>query len=200
MLTGQVNAESWNKNNNKTDFFVLKEKVEHILFRLGIKKIKSEKVSGYGFSNGLIYKYKKNTIVCFGKVNKKITKSFGIKQEVYYADFNWDLILDLIQNTKIKYSEVSKFPSVKRDLSLLIDNKISFKELLTIAKDTEKNILKSVSLFDVYEGDKLAKGKKSYTISFTLADKNKTLTDKYVDKVMGKLIKSFKEKVGAEVR
>ena len=123
-----------------------------------------------------------------------------IKKEVFYADFNWDLILDLIKNTKIKYSEVSKFPAVKRDLSLLIDNKVSFKELLQIAKDTEKNILKSVSLFDVYEGDKLSKGKKSYAISFTLADKNKTLTDKYVDKVMGKLIKSFKEKVGAEVR
>ena len=86
-----------NENNNKTYFFVLKEKVEHILFRLGITKINSEKVSGYGFSEGLMYQHKKKRLVCFGKVDTKITKSFGIKQDVFYADFNWDLILDLIQ-------------------------------------------------------------------------------------------------------
>ncbi|MBT4737579.1 MAG: phenylalanine--tRNA ligase subunit beta [Flavobacteriales bacterium] len=200
LLTGQINSESWNENNNKTDFFVLKEKVEHILFRLDITKIKSEKISGYGFSEGLMYQYKKQRLVCFGKVDTKITKSFGVKQDVFYADFNWDLILDLIQNTIIKYSEVSKFPSVKRDLSLLIDNKVSFKELLQIAKDTEKNILKSVNLFDVYEGDKLPEGKKSYALSFILEDKTKTLTDKYIDKVMSKLISSYENKVGAEVR
>ena len=96
--------------------------------------------------------------------------------------------------------EVSKFPSVRRDLSLLLDENVQFSQLKTIAQQTENKILKAINLFDVYEGDKLAKGKKSYAISFTLADKNKTLTDKYVDKVMGKLIKSFKEKVGAEVR
>lgn len=200
LLTGQINSESWNENNNKTDFFVLKEKVEHILFRLDITKIKSEKISGYGFSEGLMYQYKKQRLVYFGKVDTKITKSFSVKQDVFYADFNWDLILDLIQNTTIKYSEVSKFPSVKRDLSLLIDNKVSFKELLQIAKDTEKNILKSVNLFDVYEGDKLPEGKKSYALSFILEDKTKTLTDKYIDKVMSKLISSYENKVGAEVR
>ena len=135
-----------------------------------------------------------------GLLDTKITKSFGIKQDVFYADFNWDLILDLIQNTTIKYSEVSKFPSVKRDLSLLIDNQVSFKELLQIAQDTEKNILKSVNLFDVYEGDKLPEGKKSYALSFILEDKTKTLTDKYIDKVMSKLISSYENKVGAEVR
>ena len=200
LLTGQINSERWNENNNKTDFFVVKEKVEHILFRLGVTKIKSEKVSGYGFSKGLMYQYKKQRLVCFGKVDAKITKSFGVKKDVFYADFNWDLILDLIQNTTIKYSEVSKFPFVKRDLSLLIDNKVSFKELLQIAKDTEKNILKSVNLFDVYEGDKLPEGKKSYALSFILEDKTKTLTDKYIDKVMSKLISSYENKVGAEVR
>ncbi len=200
LLTGQINSERWNENNNKTDFFVVKEKVEHILFRLGVTKIKSEKVSGYGFSKALMYQYKKQRLVCFGKVDAKITKSFGVKKDVFYADFNWDLILDLIQNTTIKYSEVSKFPFVKRDLSLLIDNKVSFKELLQIAKDTEKNILKSVNLFDVYEGDKLPEGKKSYALSFILEDKTKTLTDKYIDKVMSKLISSYENKVGAEVR
>ena len=200
LLTGKLNAENWNSNKDKTDFFVLKEKVEHVLFRLGITKIKSEEISTHGFSEGLMYKHKKNRLVCFGKVDTKICKSFGVKKEVYYADFNWDLVLKSVLNTKIKYSEVSKFPSVKRDLSLLIDKKVTFKELLSIAKDTEKNILKSVNLFDVYEGDKLPEGKKSYALSFILEDKTKTLTDKYIEKVMGKLISSYESKVGAEVR
>ena len=200
LLTGKVNSENWNTTKDKTDFFVMKEKVEHILFRLGITKIKSEEISTYGFSEGLMYKHKKNRLVCFGKVDKKIIKSFGIKQELYYADFNWDLILNLVLNTKIKYSEVSKFPSVKRDLSLLIDKEVTFKELNTIAKQTETKILKSVNLFDVYEGDKLPEGKKSYALSFILEDNTKTLTDKYIDKVMNKLISSYETKVGAEVR
>lgn len=200
LLTGKVNSENWNTTKDKTDFFVMKEKVEHILFRLGITKIKSEEISTYGFSEGLMYKHKKNRLVCFGKVDKKIIKSFGIKQELYYADFNWDLILNLVLNTKIKYSEVSKFPSVKRDLSLLIDKEVTFKELNTIAKQTETKILKSVNLFDVYVGDKLPEGKKSYALSFILEDNTKTLTDKYIDKVMNKLISSYETKVGAEVR
>ena len=200
LLTGKVNSENWNTTKEKTNFFVLKEKVEHVLFRLGISKIKSEEISTHGFSEGLMYKHKKNRLVCFGKVDAKICKSFGIKQEVYYADFNWDLLLNLVISTKIKYSEVSKFPSVKRDLSLLIDKKVTFKELFSIAKDTENNILKSVNLFDVYEGDKLPEGKKSYALSFILEDNTKTLTDKYIDKVMGKLISSYESKVGAEVR
>ena len=200
LLTGKVNSENWNTTKDKTDFFVMKEKVEHILFRLGITKIKSEEISTYGFSEGLMYKHKKNRLVCFGKLDKKITKSFGIKQELYYADFNWDLILNLVLNTKIKYSEVSKFPSVKRDLSLLIDKEVTFKELNAIAIQTETKILKSVNLFDVYEGDKLPEGKKSYALSFILEDNTKTLTDKYIDKVMNKLISSYETKVGAEVR
>ena len=200
LLTGKVKSDNWKNANTKIDFFNLKEKVEHILSRLGITKIKSEEISNYGFSEALMYKYKKERLVCFGKIDKKISKSFGIKQEVYYADFNWDLVLKLVLNTKIEYSEVSKFPSVKRDLSLLIDKKISFKQLNQIAKETEKNILKSVTLFDVYEGDKLPEGKKSYALSFLLEDKTKTLTDKYIDKVMNKLILSYENKVGAEVR
>ena len=200
LLTGKVNSENWNTTKDKTDFFVMKEKVEHILFRLGITKIKSEEISTYGFSEGLMYKHKKNRLVCFGKVDKKIIKSFGIKQELYYADFNWNLILNLVLNTKIKYSEVSKFPSVKRDLSLLIDKVVTFKELNAIAIQTETKILKSVNLFDVYEGDKLPEGKKSYALSFILEDNTKTLTDKYIDKVMNKLISSYETKLGAEVR
>ena len=199
LLTGNIYSESWNSTKTKVNFFNLKEKVEHILYRLGITKLKSEKLIGYGISEGIMYSYKKDTLVCFGKVNKKISKKFGIKQEVFYADFNWDLVLRLVLNTKIKFSEITKFPNVKRDLSLLINYKITFEELLQIAKETEKKILKSVNLFDVYEGEKLPKGKKSYALSFVLEDKSRTLTDKHIDKVMNKLIQSY-EKIGAEVR
>ena len=200
LLTGTVNSENWNTTKDKTDFFVTKEKVEHILYRLGLNTWDVSEGSGWGRSYTLTYSYEDQRLVCFGKVTKDLCSKFGVKSDVYMADFNWDLILQLVVNTKIKYSEVSKFPSVKRDLSLLIDNKVSFKELLTIAKDTEKNILKSVNLFDVYEGDELPEGKKSYALSFILEDKTKTLTDKYIDKVMSKLISSYENKAGAEVR
>ena len=200
LLTGNVSSENWNSTITSVNFFNLKEKVEHILYRLGITKLKSEELIGYGISDGLMYKHKKDTLVCFGKVDKKITKKFGIKQEVFYADFNWDLALRLVVNTKIKYSEITKFPNVKRDLSLLIDKNITFKELLQIAKESEKNILKSVNLFDVYEGEKLPEGKKSYALSFILEDKSRTLTDKHIDKVMNKLVKAYENTIGAEVR
>ncbi len=200
LVSGRSQAENWNTNTDKADFYFIKEKVEHILSRLGVNKIKSEAINTHGFTEGLMYKFGKKRLVCFGKLDKKLCKSFGVKQAVYAADFNWDLILELAGYTKIKYQEVSKFPSVRRDLSLLIDKSVSFDELKKIATATDNKILKSVNLFDVYEGDKLPEGKKSYALSFTMADETKTLTDKYVDKVMEKLMNSFTDKAGAEVR
>jgi phenylalanyl-tRNA synthetase beta chain len=147
-----------------------------------------------------MYTFKKKRLVLFGRLDKKLCKAFGVKSTVYAADFNWDLILELSGYKKTKHQEVSKFPEVRRDLSLLIDKSVSFDKLQKIAKQVDNKILKSVSLFDVYEGNKLPEGKKSYALSFIMADKTKTLTDKYVDKVMGKLMDSFKEKAGAEVR
>ena len=147
-----------------------------------------------------MYKFKNKRLVCFGKLHEKLCKAFGVKSDVYAADFNWDLVLDLVGNTNIKYKEVSKFPEVRRDLSLLVDKSVSFDELNKIAQQADNKILKSVNLFDVYEGDKLPAGKKSYALSFTMADESKTLTDKYVDKVMDKLMKSFTDKAGAEIR
>jgi phenylalanyl-tRNA synthetase beta chain len=200
LVSGRKVSENWDTNAGIADFYFIKEKVEHILSRLGVKKIKSEAINTHGFSDGLMYKFKKKRMVCFGKLNTKLCKSFGVKSTVYAADFNWDLILELAGYAKIKYQEVSKFPSVRRDLSLLIDKSVSFAELKKIATATDNKILKSVNLFDVYEGDKLPNGKKSYALSFIMADETKTLTDKYVDKVMDKLMKSFTDKAGAEIR
>ena len=200
LVSGRVAAENWNTSADKADFYFIKEKVEHILSRLGVKKIKSEAINTHGFAEGLMYKFKKKRLVCFGRLDAKLCKAFGVKSEVYAADFNWDLVLELAGYTKIKYKEVSKFPSVRRDLSLLVDKSVSFDELSKIAKQADNKILKTVNLFDVYEGDKLPEGKKSYAISFIMADDTKTLTDKYVDKVMDKLMSSFADKAGAEVR
>ncbi len=200
LVSGRIWKENWDKPNDKVNFNFIKEKVAHILNRLGVQKIQSEAISSHGFSAGLMYTFKNKRLVCFGKLDKKLCKAFDVKSEVYAADFNWDLLLELAKNTKIKYKQPSKFPEVRRDLSLLIDNSVSFEALEKIAKQVDNKILKSVNLFDVYEGEKLAKGKKSYALSFTMSDESKTLTDKEVDKVMLKLIKSFQDKVRAEIR
>ena len=200
LVSGRMQAENWNTNDDKADFYFIKEKVEHILNRLGITKVNSETLNKNGFDEGLIYTFKKKRLVSFGRLNSKLVKSFGVKSTVYAADFNWDLMLELARYTKIKYREVSKFPEVRRDLSLLVNKSVSFDELKKIAVATDNKILKLVNLFDVYEGDKLPEGKKSYALSFIMADETKTLTDIYVDKVMEKLMKSFTDKAGAEIR
>jgi phenylalanyl-tRNA synthetase beta chain len=200
LVSGRMQSENWNTSDDKADFYFIKEKVEHILNRLGVKKVKSEAINTHGFTEGLMYTFKKKRLVCFGKLDAKLVKAFGVKSTVYAADFNWDLMLELAGYTKIKYQEVSKFPEVRRDLSLLVNKTVSFDELKKIAVATDNKILKSVNLFDVYEGDKLPEGKKSYALSFTMADDTKTLTDKYVDKVMEKLMSSFTDKAGAEIR
>ncbi|MBT3611313.1 MAG: phenylalanine--tRNA ligase subunit beta [Flavobacteriales bacterium] len=200
LVSGRMQGENWNTSDNKVDFYFIKEKVEHILNRLGVKKIKPEAINTHGFSQGLMYTSKKKRLVCFGRLDPKLVKAFGVKSTVYAADFNWDLILELTGYTKIKYQEVSKFPEMRRDLSLLVNKSVSFDELKKIAVATENKILKSVNLFDVYEGDKLPEDKKSYALSFTMADDTRTLTDIHVDKVMEKLMKSFTDKAGAEIR
>ena len=200
MVTGNRHAENWNSQNTKVDFFYLKEIVHLILNRFGIKNLKSEKINTYGFEDGLMYKYKKKRLVCFGEVTKDLSNKFGIKSDVYIADFNWDLIVDLVKNKKITYTPVNKYPKVRRDLSLLIDNNISFDELEKIAKGIDNIVLKSINLFDVYNGDKLPKDKKSYALSFIFEDYTKTLTDKYIDSIMKKLIKEYVSAIGAEIR
>ena len=200
LVSGRIQAENWNTNDDNADFYFIKEKVEHILNRLGIKKVNSETLNTYGFDDGLIYTFKKKRLVSFGRLNAKLVKSFGVKSTIYAADFNWDLMLELAGYTKIKYREVSKFPKVRRDLSLLVNKSVSFDELKKIAIATDNKILKLVNLFDVYEGDKLPEDKKSYALSFIMADDTKTLTDIYVDKVMEELMKSFTDKAGAEIR
>ena len=135
-----------------------------------------------------------------GSVAKAALKKLDISGEVFYADFNWDMVLKSIRNNKITYQEVSKFPAVRRDLSMLLSKEYTFEQLKQIAMRTEKKLLKEVNVFDVYQGDKLPAGKKSYALSFILQDEEKTLTDKQIDSIIQKLIYNFEKEAGAEIR
>lgn len=199
-ITGRKQEESWNAKNDAVSFYTLKGIVQGILGRLGIETKMSETDSEI-YSSGLSLSWNKKTLVEFGSVTKAMLRSMDIKQEVFYADFNWDLIVEAVKKNKVlMYSEVPKFPEVRRDLALLLDRSVKFDQLEQLAYQAEKTLLKNVNLFDVYEGDKLPSGKKSYALSFTIRDDNATLTDKQIEKIMEKLIKTYKEKAGAEIR
>ena len=200
LVSGSINSESWNTKSVQVDFYFIKKQVENILKKLGISKFKSLNDIGMGMSYSLTYSCNNNRLVSFGKVNTILCNEFGIKKDVFMADFNWDSILKITTDNKMQFEEISKFPSIRRDLSLLIDKSITFDDLQKIANNVENKILKSINLFDVYEGKQLSKEKKSYSMAFTFEDSSKTLTDKYVDKIMSKLIKSFLDKAGAEIR
>ena len=133
-------------------------------------------------------------------VKKSILKHFDITQEIVYADFKWDTILEVIKHNNIKFKTIPKYPEVRRDFALLIDDNVTFESIYKIAKQSEKSLLRNVNLFDVYQGKNLPKGKKSYAVSFTLQDENKTLTDKQIDKIMNKLQNNFEKQLGAELR
>lgn len=138
-------------------------------------------------------------LATFGVVTRKLLKAFDIDNEVYYADLNWKELMKAIRNVKVNYTEISKFPAVKRDLALLIDKKVQFAEIEKIAYETEKKLLKEVSLFDVYEG-KNGSRQEIVAVSFLLQDENATLNDKQIDKVMQKLIANLQNRLGAVLR
>ena len=167
---------------------------------MALNKFKSNNINSSIFQNGLEYKIKKQTIVSFGNVNSSILNHFKITSSVLYAEFNWDLILELISSKNIKYKPVTKFPVVRRDLALVVDKEIQFSQFEKIAKSLNNNLLQKINLFDVYEGDKLGDNKKSYAISFILSDSSKTLNDKTIESVMSKLLNLFKQELGAVIR
>jgi phenylalanyl-tRNA synthetase beta chain len=199
-VTGNRTKESWSIDHKVLDFFFLKGIITSLLSRLGIEKVKSSPTKQDVFSEGVSFGLGKMKLVEFGVVKPTILKEFGIKQEVLFADFNWDTILKLTGNKKISVTELQKFPSVKRDLALLLDSKTAFDEVYNLAFQTERKLLKEVDLFDVYEGDKLPDGKKSYAVSFILQDETKTLADKQIDKIMQKLQQAFEKKLDAVLR
>ena len=198
-VTGRKYSENPYGENNKVDFAFIKSCVESVLNKLSIS-FKTNDLSESNYSYGLSISQKNKHLVSFGLVDKSICKKMDINSEVYFADFNWDNVLSLIGKTKLEFTEISKFPAVRRDLALLLDKKITYKELEELAFNAERKLLKSVNLFDIYEGDKLEKGKKSYALSFLLQDEETTLNEKQIENVMQKLIKTYFEKAGATLR
>ena len=200
LITGNKNAERWNAESKASDFFYLKGSVDAVLSRLGISRARTSPIKNDVFNEGLSLGLGMTKLVDYGIVKKSILKTFGISQEVLFADFNWDNILEVAKRNKITFTDIPKYPEVRRDFALLLDQSVQFEDIHKIAKQTEKQLLKNVNLFDVYEGKNLPKGKKSYAVSFTLLDEHKTLTDKQIDKIMNKLQANFEKQLGAELR
>lgn len=199
-ITGAQHTQQWNQPSQPVSFYDIKAAVDALVKRLNIRDLKTEDLESVHFSYGLQYVKGQKTLVKFGAISTKALKKADVNGMVYCAVFNWELLLKAIRKNKITYKEVAKFPAVRRDLSLLIDRQVTFDALKNIAERTERKLLKSVGVFDVYVGDKLPAGKKSYALSFELQDEEKTLTDKQIDSVIQKLILNFEKEVGAEIR
>lgn len=201
-LTGDIYQENWNNQEVKSDFYFMRSYVQNILTRVGIDpgKLKSKSWDSSLIKEGLTFVGNAGDLVSFGTIEKSLLKQFDIRQDICYADFSWEEILKLVKKDDIRVTELPKFPEVRRDLAMILDRNITFDEINALARQTEKNILKNVNLFDVYEGEKIGSDKKSYALSFVLADEKKTLTDQEIDKTMNKLIRAFEEKLNAHLR
>ncbi|MDD5184705.1 MAG: phenylalanine--tRNA ligase subunit beta [Paludibacter sp.] len=202
-LTGNKRAQSWAAADEKSSIYELKAYLENIFRRLGLNmhKLVTGEYADDLLSEALtVYSRSGKKLAVYGIVHPKIRKVMDIDADVFYADLNWDVILSELVDHTVRYAELPKFPEVKRDLALLLDKHVTFAEIEKIAYDTERKLLKSVNLFDVYEGKNLEAGKKSYAVSFILQDETKTLTDGQIEPIMKKLQQNFETKLGAKLR
>jgi len=202
-ITGKRVEGSWAHANEESSFYELSAYVENILRRIGVKPgvIVRKKSESDIFSAGLTIENRGGKkLIEMGIIAKKLQKQFGLDAPVFYAELNWTALMKVIKKNEVLYTEVPKFPAVSRDLALLVDNSVEFAQIEQIARQTEKKLLKKVELFDVYEGDKLPAGKKSYAVNFILQDEEKTMGDKQIEAIMQKLIAQLTSKLGAQLR
>ena len=201
-VTGLATQLSWNSKAETSSFFTLRAAVERLLKRFGVDiySLQCESLESDLYADAIVFKQGPKEVLRMGVVSPIVRKKFDIKQEVYFAEIDFDQLIKMTKKAKVQFKELSKFPEVKRDLALLVNKGVTFSQLRSIAFATEKKLLKSVSLFDVYEGDKLPEGKKSYALSFILEDKNQTLTDKQIERTMANIQAQLEQKCGAEVR
>jgi len=199
-LSGVDKPEQWNQKAKTVSFYNLKAIVDGIIEKLNIKDLTLEESTCKKLSWGMQYMRNGKQLVKFGKVSPEALKKVDVDKEVFCADFDFDMVLAAVRKNKIVFQDVSKYPAVRRDLSMLIDKSVTFGQLKQIALKTERKLLQDVSVFDVYEGDKLPAGKKSYALSFIIQDSEKTLTDKTIDGIMQKLIYNLTKEAGAEIR
>ena len=201
-ITGKRGLESWNHKTSPTDFFHIRSATEMVLSRLGINAsllVSGESKSNY-FAESVTYSSNNILIAEAGRISKTYLTGFDIGQDVFYSHMEWDNILNIIKSNTISYRELPRFPSVRRDLALLLDKGIKFSQIKDLAFKTERNVLQEVGLFDVYENESLGINKKSYAVSFILRDNLKTMTDKNIDKVMSNLMRAFENEFGARIR
>ena len=203
LITGNDKEESWNNKPQSLTFYDLKQYVLGIIKKLGINTDELSMTEGteshYEYS--IVYSLNNNKLVTLGKVNAKTLKMFDVKKQVFHATFDWDMALRIVKGLKtISFNALPKFPSVRRDLALILDKNVTFEQIKSLAFATERNILKSVNLFDIYEGDKIPAGKKQYAVSFTLQDKQKTLTDKVIEKTMARIQQAIEQQLNATLR
>jgi len=201
-LTGENIQEHWMTKPEKQNFFHLKGYVHSVLKRFGfdIDRIDVTEAPEDIYAYGLTYKAQGKHLVTFGMVNPELLKQFDIKADVFFAEIIWKPLMDMLAGTKIQYQELPKFPEVRRDLALLIDSSVKYEQIRKLAFETERKLLKSVNLFDVYQGKNIPEGKKSYAISYILQDETKTLTDEQIDKTMKRLIDVYVKELGAQLR
>lgn len=199
-MTGLLNGETWDTQAQKVQLHHLFQVCQALMSSLGGKAFDTEVIEKSSvFAYGLKISIQKKVCIELGMIHPNLAQKFDIKQDVFMADFDWDYWLKQ-EKKDFSYQEISKFPEVRRDLSLVIDQTVTLQEIKKVAQQTEKSILKSISIFDVYEGKNLGEGKKSYSVAFILQDENQTLTDKVIDSTMERLIKSFEKELGALIR
>ncbi|MEO7522762.1 MAG: phenylalanine--tRNA ligase subunit beta [Ferruginibacter sp.] len=198
-VSGNTNEQNWKIKPANTDFYYLKGAVEQLLQLCGIRSIRFEPTEREHLTHAAIIKAGNKMLGYLGEISKKGLKQFDIKPAVFYADINWDDMM-AVKIKDVEYNEISKFPGVTRDLAVLVDKNVSYNQIEGIALSRQIRELRSVELFDVFESDKLGVGKKSMAVSFLFLDESRTLTDKEIDTFMQKIIASYEESVGAEIR
>jgi phenylalanyl-tRNA synthetase beta chain len=198
-LAGNVETENWRHKTQSVTWHDLAQHVHHVLLKAGFTNVKQEIIQDQLFDYGSRLMRGKEEVCRLGKVKQSLLKDFGMKQEIFYAELNTTLLFQG-SNPKLVIQEVSKFPEVRRDLSLVLNKNVSFDEVRSLVYGTEKRLIKNIIAFDVYEGDKLAADKKAYALGFTLLDETKTLTDEEIDRVMQRLMTAFEQKLGAVIR
>jgi phenylalanyl-tRNA synthetase beta chain len=201
-LTGDVKEESWTGKSESASFYHIKAYLNSIFLKMGIleETIASEEAPRDLFDYGLMLTINRNMVGYFGLVSEKIQREFDIKQPILFSEIRWDIAFNAACKKTVQYTEIAKFPEVRRDLALLLDNSITFAQIKDLAYKTERKLIKQINLFDVYQGEKLGVGKKSYAVSFILQDESKTLTDKQIDKTIQNLINIFEKELGAQIR
>ncbi|GET23658.1 phenylalanine--tRNA ligase subunit beta [Prolixibacter denitrificans] len=201
-ITGEDEPENWTTQSRPTTFFTLKAFVENMLTRLGldVMQVQVDTVDSDIFSSGLEYKFNNQSVAQIGYVSSKVKKTTDVDTDVFYGDLNWTAILKLLDKNGVSYTPLPKYPEVRRDLALLLNNDVKFSSVKEIAYKTERKLLRNVSIFDVYEGKNIPEDKKSYAVSFFLRDEEKTLKDKQIDKVMKKLLSAFERELNAQLR